>query len=140
MPKYSPSSQAKLNTCHPLIIKVFNHVIIDGPDHSIVCGARPVAEQQELYAQGRTKPGKIVTNVDGVNDLSKHNKSPSEAVDAIPYPTGYNSVPRFKIFGAYVLGVASAMGVPLYWGADWDKDWDIDEHKFIDLPHFELRL
>ena len=140
MPAYSERSQARLDTCHPLIITVFNEVIIDGPDHSIVCGHRPIAEQQALYAQGRTKPGQIVTHVDGINDLSKHNADPSEAVDVIPYPTGYDSVPHFKILGAYILGVAHAMDVPLFWGADWVGDWDMDEHKLSDLPHFELRL
>lgn len=37
-------------------------------------GLRSDARQAALYAQGRTTPGKIVTNADGVNDKSKHQK------------------------------------------------------------------
>lgn len=35
-------------------------------------GVRTVAQQQALYAQGRTLPGKIVTNADGLVKLSNH--------------------------------------------------------------------
>jgi peptidoglycan LD-endopeptidase CwlK len=142
MPAFSDRSRARLATCHPLIIKVFTEAIVHGPDFTIICGERPVREQQELFAQGRTKPGSIVTNVDGITKLSKHNKSPSEAVDVAPYPSLYEDIPRFKILGAYIMGVAHAMDVPLVWGADWDSDWDLAEHEhvFVDLPHFELRL
>ena len=33
---------------------------------------RTVQEQNELYQKGRTKPGDIVTNSDGITKLSKH--------------------------------------------------------------------
>ena len=35
-------------------------------------GLRTIARQQTLYAQGRTSPGKIVTNCDGVSKKSRH--------------------------------------------------------------------
>lgn len=43
-------------------------------DHDlfVVEGLRSVARQQALYAQGRTQPGSIVTNCDGVHAKSNH--------------------------------------------------------------------
>jgi peptidoglycan LD-endopeptidase CwlK len=61
---------SKIDTLHPLIRekvrKGVNHVnteILTGDVYMIVTQAkRDSAMQAELYAQGRTKPGKIVTN------------------------------------------------------------------------------
>jgi peptidoglycan LD-endopeptidase CwlK len=30
------------------------------------------------------------------------------------------------------------MGIEIRWGGDWDGDGDLSDHKFNDLPHFEL--
>jgi len=38
----------------------------------LVYVGRSTAEQMALYAKGRTKPGRIVTNADGVTNVSKH--------------------------------------------------------------------
>lgn len=45
----------------------------------LTCTYRSNEEQDRLYAQGRTSPGKIVTNAKA--GQSKHNKKPSEAFD-----------------------------------------------------------
>lgn len=47
----------------------------------VTCTYRSPVEQAELYAQGRSKPGKIVTNADGMRNLSMHNYYPSRAID-----------------------------------------------------------
>lgn len=52
-----------------------------GKDLFLTCTHRSVEDQQALYAQGRTKPGKIVTKVDGVTKRSQHNFYPSRAID-----------------------------------------------------------
>ena len=58
----------------------------------ITCTYRSHAEQNELYAQGRTKPGKIVTRAQG--GQSKHNAVDStgqpaaEALDVVPLRYG----------------------------------------------------
>jgi len=38
----------------------------------VVEGVRTTQRQQDLYAQGRTKPGPVVTRVDGVKTLGAH--------------------------------------------------------------------
>lgn len=63
----------------------------DGLDVLITCTHRTDAEQEELYAQGRTKPGKIVTRARA--GQSKHNnmlngKPASLAFDFVPLRNG----------------------------------------------------
>lgn len=99
----------------------------------IVQGLRTVAEQNALYAQGRTKPGPKVTMVLGGN--SKHNYG--LAIDfALLLPDG-----RSVSWDTYrdgdrdsrrdwleVADIGKALGFE--WGGDWDT--------FIDMPHFEM--
>ena len=91
MPAFSDVSKARLLTCHHDLIVVMNHAIVHGPDFTIMCGHRTVSEQQNLFGQVRTEPGPKVTNVDGINDIGKHNHSPSQAVDIAPYPIDWNN-------------------------------------------------
>lgn len=138
MPTFGKQSLARLETCHPDIQKVLRRAIINGPDFTILSGHRSPEEQQALYAQGRTKPGNKVTNIDGVTKLSMHNHSPSLAVDIAPYPIDWNDHARFIQLAWYVQGIADAMGVNLRWGGDWNGNGRTDDERFVDLPHFEL--
>lgn len=45
------------------------------------CTWRSAERQKELYEQGRSLPGKKVTNIDGVTSRSRHNFYPSQAID-----------------------------------------------------------
>ncbi|MBL0351134.1 MAG: hypothetical protein IPP68_12320 [Elusimicrobia bacterium] len=54
---------------------------LTGNDLILTCTHRTVAEQQRLYAQGRTTKGNIVTWVDGIKKKSNHNSYPSKAID-----------------------------------------------------------
>jgi len=66
----------RLRGCHPELIRRIKAVVADleqdGLDIIITQGVRSIAQQQSLYAQGRSKPGKIVTNCDGVRHPSNH--------------------------------------------------------------------
>lgn len=85
-------------------------------------GFRSVKEQNDLYAQGRTRPGKIVTNAKG--GQSNHNFG--KAVDFAFVQNGQVSWdPKlFKLLGSW----AAAVG--LKWGGNWVH--------FKDLPHVEI--
>jgi len=142
MPSFSKSSRNKLNTCHEDLQLLFNEVI-KHRDCTIIYGHRSVELQQELFAQGRTKPGKIVTHLDGVNRLSKHNYNPSLAVDVVPYfkekpHIRWDDIDSFKEFGNFVLGVAKALKEKRFiendiqWGGNW--------FSFPDMPHYQLKL
>lgn len=89
-------------------------------------GFRSTAEQKALYAQGRTKPGDIVTNCDGVKNRSGHQSSL-----ACDITLAKNGVPTWDDLpdGAldYYGHLARANG--LDWGGDW--------HSIVDRPHIE---
>lgn len=145
MPGFSKKSLDKLNTCHPKLQLVMNEAI-KHYDFTVLYGTRTVAEQFELYKKGRElqpdgtwkKVGSTVTELDGKTKKSKHNYSPSLAVDIAPYPIDWNNIQRFKDLAKVVESAAIAVGVKIVWGADWDMDGNIEEHKFKDFPHYEL--
>lgn len=144
MPHFSVRSKELLASCDRRICQVMEEAI-EIIDIKILEGHRSPARQQQLYAQGRTAPGKVVTNVDGVRVKGKHNYLPSLAIDVAPYklkaPGGVDWADRetFVFMAGVVLGVAHARGVSLRWGGDWDRDADLaDRNGPMDLPHFEL--
>ena len=129
MPSYSNKSKEKLATCHPMIQEVFNEVIKHF-DCSIICGFRGEHEQNEAFRLGNSQ--KKWPN-------SKHNKNPSLAVDAPPYPIDWNDRERFIYFAGHVMGIARMKGIQLIWGGDWNSDTILKNNRFDDLAHFELK-
>lgn len=91
-------------------------------------GNRTLEQQQALYAQGRTAPGKIVTYADGVKAKSNHQGG--RAVDctflnekgSAYYPSDEN---LWELYGK------TAESVGLNWGGRWAG-------KKKDRPHIEL--
>jgi peptidoglycan LD-endopeptidase CwlK len=141
MPKFGETSTERLSTCHDNLRLLMDEVVKTF-DCTIVFGHRTREVQAGLYAQGRTMPGKIVTNCDGVVKLSKHQgvdgEKPSMAVDVVPYPINWRDEERMVYFAGFVLGVASRMGIKVRWGGDWNSDTETKDTGFRDLPHFEL--
>ena len=128
MSRFSSNSKQQLATCDERLQRVFSEVV-KHYDCSILCGHRSKVAQTQVYNDGLSKlqwP------------RSKHNTSPSRAVDAIPYPVDWKDTKRFYHFIGFVLGTAQQMGIKLRSGSDWDQDNDLTDQKFIDLPHFEL--
>lgn len=136
MYSFSQRSKNNLLFIHPDLVKVMNEAIKNSPiDFIITDGIRSTEEQRKLYNQGRTTPGKIVTNADGVNNKSNHQvKSDGygHAVDLYPFYNGsaqLNDVKSLKVIADHIKSVAKQLGVAIQWGGDW---------KFKDYPHFEL--
>jgi len=69
---------------------------------------------------------------------SKHNTIPARAVDVCPWPIDWDDQERATYFAGVVMGIASQLGVGLRWGGDWDRDTELEDNQFDDLPHFEL--
>lgn len=148
--RFSKASVNALATCDLGIQKVFNLAIRrSNVDFGITVGQRTVYEQARLYAQGRTTPGLVVTNIDGVNKLSEHNHNPSRAVDIHIYDAQkkytYN-----EMFLSYVAGVVISCAKELYelgeidylltWGNNWDGDGILSfDQNLIDMPHFQIK-
>ena len=129
MARFGRRSKENLATCHEDLQKVFNEVI-KTVDCSVLEGHRSKERQNKLYEEGKTK----VTYPKG-----RHNASPSLAVDVAPYPIDWDDRERFHLFAGFVIGVASGMGITLRWGGDWNMNFEVDDNKFDDFPHFELR-
>ena len=129
MPRFGKKSKQRLETCDKRLQEVFNEVI-KTVDCSVLEGHRSKDRQNALYKEGKTK----VTYPKG-----RHNSSPSRAVDVAPYPIDWGDRERFHLFAGFVLGIAKSMGINLRWGGDWNSNWQVDDNKFDDFPHFELR-
>ena len=94
---------------------------------------RTVSEQNALYAQGRTKPGSIVTYARGSNYSSMHQWGVAFDFyldmdidgDGKKSDDAFNNVDRtFQKVGK----IGKELG--LEWGGDWKQ--------IVDLPHFQL--
>lgn len=125
---YGEESERNLAQVHPDLQRVFREVI-KLMDVSIVTGYRGREEQNAKYEQGKSE----VRYPD-----SMHNKEPSLAVDAAPYPYDPDNRERFTYMAGLVLGIAHTLGVSLRWGGDWDQDGEVKDNDFDDLFHFEL--
>lgn len=146
--KFGKVSTERLETCHQDLQLIMNTAItLTDVDFGIAEGYRSPERQQELYAQGRTAPGAIVTQIDGVNKFGKHNQKPSMAVDIYAFVDGKASWHGETI--TYIMGViraATSMLIQtkqithnLRWGGNWDMDGQIlTDQGFDDRPHVEL--
>ncbi|WP_455057470.1 M15 family metallopeptidase [Jutongia sp.] len=86
-------------------------------------GFRSKEYQDSLYAQGRTKPGKIVTNAKGSTWSSQH-------MWGIAFDIAINDS-KLLYDAATIRKVAViAKGIGLGWGGDWKS--------IVDTPHFYL--
>lgn len=139
MAVFGSRSLASMKGVHPYLIHVLCHAIRTTPvDFTITDGVRTTAEQQALYAQGRTKPGNIVTNADGVRSKSNHQAKADGfgyAVDLYPYVNGAVDVNdrggNLTRIAAHIKSVATQLGYRVEWGGDWKG--------LVDRPHFELK-
>ena len=133
-----------LKGVHPNLVKVIKAAITNSPvDFTVTTGLRTTAEQKAIYAQGRSKPGKIVTKADGVKGLSNHQDEADgkkdalgSAVDLYPFFEGKvqvnhkDTIAKLKEIAKHIKSVAKELGIAIEWGGDW---------KFIDYPHFQLK-
>lgn len=112
------------------VVRIVRDVIKEMHAEGIYVGIaqafRTYAEQNALYAQGRTRPGSIVTNARG--GQSNHNYG--VAVDVFIYPGTFAQAKFLEPSDARMKKIVAAMKKRgMKWGGDWD---------FKDYPHFEL--
>ena len=137
--KFSQRSLNSLKGIHPDLEKVMTEAIkTSSVDFTITDGLRTTAQQQALYAKGRTAPGKIVTYTDGVKKKSNHQAKSDGygyAVDLYAYYGGKVQVDDDKTIinkiAPHIKSVAKKLGINIEWGGDWKS--------FKDYPHFELK-
>lgn len=101
----------------------------------VITGHRTKAEQDEAFAKKTSKlrfPN------------SKHNSSPSRAVDIAPLTRSggrdsidWNNREALAYFGGYVMRVADEQGIRIRWGGDWNGNRNPKDDGW-DMVHFEL--
>jgi hypothetical protein len=120
------SSEKIVQKLHPKIRDKAREFIVEAKKEGIVLritsGLRTWKEQDELYAQGRTKSGGIVTNAKG--GRSNHNYG--LAFDVVPIENGKVN---WKSKNWNKIGQIGKR-VGFSWGGDWKN--------IVDKPHFEM--
>lgn len=136
--KLSPRSLQRLEGVHPDLVRIVKRAIeITRQDFSVLEGVRTPERQAELYAQGRSKPGQIVTWTMTSNHF-KQADGYGHAVDLVPYPLDWSDLNAFDAIAMAMFDAADELGLKVRWGADWDQDGNIREKGESDSPHFEL--
>ena len=126
----SARSLKAIEGVHPDLARVVRRAIaITDQDFLVLEGVRTPERQRELYAQGRTKPGKKVTWTLTSNHFKKADGF-GHAVDLCPYPVDWSDLKKFATIAKAMKDAAADEGVPIAWGGDWRTNKD--------SPHFEL--
>ncbi len=120
-------TKKQVNDLQPKVMRAAAAVSMEmnllGLPTRITEGFRSIERQNELYAQGRTKPGAIVTQAKGGQSLHNY----GVAVDFVFVQQGYNATDaQWKTLGT----ILNKHGFE--WGGDWKG--------FVDKPHAEMRL
>jgi hypothetical protein len=130
----SAVSERRLSTVAEPLRAIVYAVAADFPV-MVVCGHRGQVEQDEAVRLGRSKTPW---------PKSKHNSSPSLAVDVAPVvmkdgkeTIDWRNRERLAYFGGYVMRVAEELGLKVRWGGDWNANRDPKDDGW-DMVHFEL--
>lgn len=115
MYKFGSRSLENLNECHPDLQSIA-HELIKEMDVAVICGHRSKADQDKAYDMGKSRlrwPH------------SKHNSTPSHAMDIVPWPLDWNDIDRFKDMCERVEKIAKRLNIHVRLGRDFSfKDWN----------------
>lgn len=115
----------KLKECHPDLIKLVMAVDLHYPIQ-VICGHRNEADQNKAFEEKRSKLK---------FPESKHNKTPSMAVDCVPDPDqnpktiSWVDLKEFELMCLVFESKADELGIKIRLGRDFH---------FKDFPHIEL--
>jgi peptidoglycan L-alanyl-D-glutamate endopeptidase CwlK len=136
---FSERSLNNLKGVHPKLVAVVHRALeLSTIDFTVLEGVRTQARQDELWAQGRTTPGQVVTWVQTSGTHGIQADGYGHAVDLAPYPIDWTDQKRFDQLATVMFAAAKELGVTLRWGGNWDMDNFVHEHGESDSPHFEL--
>lgn len=111
----------RLETCDERLQRLIKEAAKNSPfDFVVLCGHRDKEAQDKACAEGRSK---------NPWPTSKHNATPSLAVDVAPWPIDWNDIAAFKMLSAHIQVTADRLGIKIRRGCTFVfKDW----------PHHEL--
>jgi len=120
MAKFGKRSLDRLATCDERLQRVMN-IVIRHMDITVLAGHRGREAQNEAFADNKS-------SLKWPN--SRHNKTPSLAIDVAPYPIDWDDIAKFKEMGRLIIAVADSVNVTLEWGGNWTS--------LKDYPHFQV--
>jgi peptidoglycan L-alanyl-D-glutamate endopeptidase CwlK len=133
----------RIKTIHPKLIKELGEIyddICEALTGRAICRfaytTRTFAEQDALFAQGRTKPGKRVTNAKG--GQSYHNFSLAVDIVLLWDKDGNGTFEtavwdtKTDFDGDKQSDWMEVVAIFKRYGWEWGGDW-----KFVDMPHFQ---
>ena len=130
-------SSRKLTDLHPLmrplVERFLRSCVKEGIDLIVTCTYRSDEEQARLYAIGRTKPGRRVTNAkpgQSMHNFRFNGKPASLAVDVVPLRAGN---PVWGTTGADLALWQKVGKLGEAAGLEWAGRWT----KFREFPHFQ---
>jgi peptidoglycan L-alanyl-D-glutamate endopeptidase CwlK len=122
-PRSEAAIAGLLPEVHPYARSLVQKAADAGIQIKIISGLRTFAEQEALYARGRTAPGPKVTNARG--GFSNHNFGIAFDVGVFESDRYKGESPKYRAVGV----IGQELG--LEWGGNWTS--------FVDQPHFQLR-
>ena len=124
----------KLHGVHPRLVQAYHQLsaALAELGHPIIVtdGLRTADQQAQLYAQGRTLPGRIVTHADGILRRSNHQAKADGFGHAIDCAFLVENRPSWAERHPWQLYGEAAKALGLVWGGSWPR--------FPDRPHIEL--
>lgn len=137
--RFGSRSENNFRGVNDKLVKVARLALhISNVDFSVIEGVRTVERQRELFAQGRSAPGQIVT-------WTMHSKHiDGNAIDLLPInpATGrgdWNFREGFQEVRDAMFAAADHLDIAIRWGADWNGNGVDHERGESDTPHFELK-
>lgn len=126
---------ADLRRVHPELLAAIDRIIpamqLFGQEMIVFEGERTLERQQRLYAQGRTAPGKKVTNCDGITNRSMHQVQADGFVHAIDLVFVVEGTPSWADTLPWGLLGEMVRACGLRWGGNFPS---------VDSPHCEVPL
>ncbi len=125
MPTFSKKSLDRLATVDRKLYDICSEAIRT-IDFSVICGHRGQEEQDAAVAAGKSHTPW---------PTSKHNSTPSQAVDLIPYPfnplTDWKNIEKFRDINAHMQVAADKLGHKIRWGGTFTTIKDYDHWELI---------
>lgn len=112
---YSKLSLKRISECHPDLQKIAMELIKE-MDVTVLCGYRNKEDQNTAFRLGNSRLQ---------YPKSKHNKTPSLAIDIVPFPIQWKNLEPYKEMRGRIDKIAKRLGIKIRF-ISWD--W----------PHTEL--
>jgi len=128
MPSFGKRSLRRLATCDQRLQDIC-HEAIEVLDFTVLEGHRNKEGQTKAFNEGKSQkqwPD------------SKHNSSPSIAVDLAPWPINWVDIRGFFLLAGVMFTIAHQKGIKIRWGGAFQGLERRNKSEFFDGPHFEL--